>query len=91
MCSTDSIEIQRIAQTYGAKTPFLRPPELATDTAGKLDVLKHLVNFCENEKEINYDIFYIFSKMQKSYYMGTLKYKYFKLVDFQRQIKKKNP
>ena len=55
VCSTDSNEIQKIAHEYGAETPFLRPPELATDDAGKLDVLKHMLNFCENEENYKYD------------------------------------
>ncbi len=55
ICSTDSDEIQKIARQYGAETPFKRPAELATDTAGKLDVIKHLVNFCENQDKLKYD------------------------------------
>ena len=38
--STDSDAIAETAQKYGAEVFFRRPPELATDTAGKLDVIK---------------------------------------------------
>ena len=31
--STDDEEIADIAQSYGAEVPFIRPKELATDTA----------------------------------------------------------
>jgi len=55
VCSTDSQEIQKIARDYGAETPFTRPKELATDTAGKLDVLKHTLEFCEDEEDLEYD------------------------------------
>ena len=55
ICSTDSDEIQKVARQYGAETPFKRPAKLATDTAGKLDVLKHIVNFCENQEKQKYD------------------------------------
>ncbi|MFX0017195.1 MAG: cytidylyltransferase domain-containing protein [Promethearchaeota archaeon] len=55
VCSTDSQEIQKIAKNYGAEIPFTRPRELASDNAGKLDVLKHMVKFCEDEEELKYD------------------------------------
>lgn len=41
VCSTDSEDIASIARKYGADVPFMRPPELATDTVGKLNVIKH--------------------------------------------------
>ncbi len=49
--STDDEEIADIARYYGAEVPFLRPKELATDNAGKLDVIKHVVNYYENKGE----------------------------------------
>lgn len=55
VCSTDSEEIKKIANEYGAETPFTRPKKLATDDADKLGVLKHLLNFCEEEDKIEYD------------------------------------
>ena len=55
VCSTDSQEIQKIARDYGAEAPFTRPKELATDTAGKLEVLKHMLKFCEDEEDSKYD------------------------------------
>lgn len=39
--STDSEEIAEIARAHGASTPFLRPADLASDTAPMLGVLKH--------------------------------------------------
>lgn len=39
--STDDLEIAEVAQAAGADVPFLRPPELATDTATSADVLAH--------------------------------------------------
>ena len=39
--STDSKRIAEIARGYGVEVPFMRPAELATDKAGKLDVLRH--------------------------------------------------
>lgn len=55
VCSTDSKKIQNIAKEYGAEIPFTRPAELATDDANKLDVLKHLLNICEEEENEKYD------------------------------------
>ncbi len=54
--STDSRVIASIANKYGAETPFLRPPELATDTAAKLPVIQHAVRFCEEESGLRYDV-----------------------------------
>ena len=45
--STDSEAIADIARAAGADVPFLRPPELATATAGKLPVIMHLVDSLE--------------------------------------------
>ena len=41
VCSTDSPEIALIASRWGAKVPFLRPPELSTDEAKSIDVALH--------------------------------------------------
>ena len=43
--STDSQEIIEAVETYGLKVPFVRPAELATDTASSNDVLIHAVKF----------------------------------------------
>lgn len=45
--STDSEDIARVARSFGAQVPFLRPAELATPTAGKLPVIQHLVQWVE--------------------------------------------
>lgn len=41
--STDDHEIALLAREYGALTPFQRPPELATDSAGTMPVMRHAV------------------------------------------------
>lgn len=46
--STDDNEIKQCAEAAGLKVPFLRPDELATDTAGTYEVLLHAVSFYEN-------------------------------------------
>lgn len=43
--STDSEEIAEIAKEAGANVPFLRPAELATDTAGSRGVILHAADF----------------------------------------------
>lgn len=45
--STDSEAIASIARDFGAETPFMRPPELASDTAGKWGVWQHALKTCE--------------------------------------------
>ena len=49
--STDSKEIQKTAISLGAESWFLRPEEMATDSAGKLPVIKHTLK--ESEKYFN--------------------------------------
>ncbi|MBW3003746.1 acylneuraminate cytidylyltransferase family protein [Candidatus Woesearchaeota archaeon] len=53
--STDSQQYADIAIKYGADVPFLRPEHLATDLADESDVVEHLINWLEENKE-PYDI-----------------------------------
>lgn len=48
--STDSPEIKEVVEELGLPVPFLRPAELATDTAGTYEVLLHALDFYEKEK-----------------------------------------
>ena len=52
--STDSQEISEVARRYGASVPFLRPEELATDTAGSREVMLHAADFM-NQRGGGYD------------------------------------
>lgn len=47
--STDSQKIASIAREFGASTPFIRPPDLATDEATSFDVIKHTLDYYESE------------------------------------------
>lgn len=46
--STDDPEIIGVVEDYGLPVPFVRPAELASDTATTNDVLLHAVRFYEN-------------------------------------------
>ncbi len=46
--STDSQEIAACVRKIGLEVPFLRPPELARDNAGTLEVLQHAVAFYQS-------------------------------------------
>jgi CMP-N-acetylneuraminic acid synthetase len=41
--STDSAEYAKLGESFGAIVPFLRPAELASDTAVDFDVFKHFL------------------------------------------------
>jgi len=41
--STDSVEYAKLGESFGAIVPFLRPAELASDSAVDLDVFKHFL------------------------------------------------
>lgn len=53
--STDSIAIKEVAKKFGLDSEYYRPEELATDTAGKIGVIKHLLEFEENKRSKTYD------------------------------------
>lgn len=53
--TTDSEEIAAIARNAGANVPFLRPAELAVDTAGSREVMLHAVDFLNKESGRSYD------------------------------------
>ena len=43
--STDDKEVARVSKKYGAGVPFMRPAELATDTASTIDAIFHAINW----------------------------------------------
>ena len=47
--TTDDEAIAAVAREYGAEVPFMRPAELASDTAGAVDVYQHAINFLREE------------------------------------------
>lgn len=53
--STDSEEIRQVVQGIGLKVPFVRPSELATDSANSRDVVLHALQFYQRVNSINYD------------------------------------
>ena len=55
ICSTDSKEIARIAEEYGAEVPFLRPKELAEDNSPKVPVIRHALKFAEENYNERYN------------------------------------
>ena len=48
LISTDSKQYAEIAESFGATVPFIRPTELATDTAKSADVVLHAMNWAES-------------------------------------------
>lgn len=57
LVSTDDPHISTIAKEYGAYVPFLRPAELAVDTATTLAVVEHALAYMKNTE--NSEFFYI--------------------------------
>jgi len=48
--STNSKDIARIAQSFGASVPFIRPDELARDTSTTFSVIDHAIGFLNKQK-----------------------------------------
>lgn len=55
MVTTDSEDIARVAHEYGADIPFIRPPELASDTATSFDTVKHTIDFYKSKLNKTFD------------------------------------
>jgi N-acylneuraminate cytidylyltransferase len=53
--STDSAEIAEVVRAEGGDAPFSRPAELATDTAPMAPVIRHALQWCEEEEARPYD------------------------------------
>ena len=53
--TTDSDAIAQIAKQKGLNVPFMRPAELASDTASSEDVIKHALSFYKDNLNKNYD------------------------------------
>lgn len=50
--SSDDKEIIKVAEENGVNVPFVRPSELATDTATSVSVIKHATGFMESIGEV---------------------------------------
>lgn len=47
--STDDEEIVKVAQSYGAEVPFIRPKELADDYTGTIPVIAHAIETLQKQ------------------------------------------
>ena len=56
LVSTDDAEIAEVARAWGAEVPFMRPAELATDTATTEVVLQHALAWLEGEERTAVDV-----------------------------------
>jgi CMP-N-acetylneuraminic acid synthetase len=54
--STDDEEIMKIASRYGIPAPFKRPRHLSKDDTSKIDVIRHVVEWGENNWHKKYDV-----------------------------------
>ena len=48
--STDDLEIKSVCENYGLNVPFLRPAQLATDTAGSDEMIMHALEFYQKQR-----------------------------------------
>ena len=53
--STDDEMIKKVAESLGLKTSYSRPAYLATDSAGKIETIRDLVFYEEQQNKIKYD------------------------------------
>ncbi len=54
--STDDIEIKKIAEQYGAESPYLRPAELAADDTPDQPVFRHALEWLKESEDYEPDI-----------------------------------
>lgn len=50
LVTTDAQDLADVARAYGAETPFLRPAELATDTATDVEHVRHALGWLEEHE-----------------------------------------
>ena len=53
--STDCEEIKKVAKDYGLLSDYTRPAKLASDHAGKVDVIKDVLMFEERKTDVSFD------------------------------------
>ncbi|MEQ9116852.1 acylneuraminate cytidylyltransferase family protein [Fulvivirga sp.] len=53
--STDSDEIRNAASQFGLNTDYNRPESLSGDSAGKIDVIHHLITYMEDKANCEFD------------------------------------
>ena len=49
--STDDAEIAEVAKSFGASVPFVRPDELANDYTGTISVIKHAIEWFDDQNQ----------------------------------------
>ena len=54
--STDHSKVKEEAEKYDAEVPFLRPVELASDSADLKAIVRHAVTFIEEKENIRFDV-----------------------------------
>ena len=54
--STDSEEIARVSEEFGAEVPFIRPNELSDDYAGTTEVITHAIESLRLQHETNIEV-----------------------------------
>lgn len=57
--STDSEEIAETARKYGAEVPFMRPAELASDTANAMDAFFHVLERLRETENVDFESFVV--------------------------------
>lgn len=53
--STDSIEIRKLAEKYGAEVPFLRPKKYALNHSSAFSVIKHCLEYLKKKEKYEPD------------------------------------
>jgi len=59
--STDDIKIAKIAKSFGASVPFLRPKKLASDSASVNSVLKHAIEWFNSHMQLPSEVCCIYA------------------------------
>lgn len=56
ICSTDSIDIKKIAIKYGAEAPFLRPKKISGDLSTDLECFEHAIDWLKKNENYEPDL-----------------------------------
>jgi pseudaminic acid cytidylyltransferase len=59
--STDDAEIREVAKSFGASVPFLRSESLANDYAGTIPVIKHAIEWFDDQNQLLSEVCCLYS------------------------------
>ena len=78
--STDSHEIKKVAENWGIYTEYVRPNEFASDAAGKIETILHILEYEEMVRNKKYDFIFDLDISSPLRCLEDLKFAFLKIL-----------